>query len=273
VDRPEAQSVVSAGRFAGKSLGELWNEHGEEVFGAAVEKRDRFPLLMKILDAADVLSIQVHPPNPIAGQLGGESKTEMWYIAAAEPGAKLYIGLREGVDADQFRDAIENGSVEETLNVLEPKAGDFIFIPSGRLHAIGAGLLIYEIQENSDTTYRVYDWNRLGLDAKPRQLHVEEALQSINFADPEPQLGVAEGTVLVDCDEFTVQRMEVPPGESKTIAGEGEFAIVTVVQGAIQCGQFRFTPGQFFAIPAAANGGCDIAASSRAQMLVTTLPS
>ena len=178
-DRPNEQSIVSSGFHVGKSLHDLWTNHREEIFGKGLTG-DRFPLLIKILDARDDLSIQVHPPAEIAGELGGEPKTEMWYIADCDPGAKLYIGLKNGSTRESFEQSLLDGTVEKQVHAVRPKAGESIFIPSGRLHAIGAGFLIYEIQQNSDTTYRVFDWNRVGLDGTPRDLHVEESMTSIN---------------------------------------------------------------------------------------------
>src|SRR5688572_1894607 len=180
VDRDDAQSVVDVGDHAGMSLHQLWTEYRETVFGA-VPDSPRFPLLAKILDARETLSVQVHPPASVAPELNGEPKTEMWYLLEAEPGAELFAGFRRGVDRQQFESALANGDVAELLHRIPVQAGDTLFIPSGRCHAIGAGCLIVEIQQNSDTTYRVFDWNRTGLDGKPRQLHVAESLRSIDF--------------------------------------------------------------------------------------------
>lgn len=184
-DRPGDVSVIANGAFAGKDLRWLIETHGTEVLGAAKTAR-RFPLLIKILDAQDVLSLQVHPPASIAPKLGGESKTEMWYIAHAEPGAHLYAGLKKGVTRDEFERRLKEGTVAECVHRVNVKTGDAMFLPSGRVHAIGPGLVIFEIQQNSDTTYRVFDWNRAGLDGKPRELHIEQSLASIDFNDHEP---------------------------------------------------------------------------------------
>lgn len=231
VDRPEAQSLVSGGRWAGLSLHELWNHHREEVFGSGLEERERFPLLVKILDARDDLSIQVHPPAHLADSLGGEPKTEMWYIAAAEPGARLVVGLKQGVTRESFAEAIESGRVAEVVHEIPVQAGDHIFIPSGRLHAIGGGLLIYEIQQNSDTTYRVFDWNRVGLDGKPRDLHVEPSLASIDFADIEPTMDSARGEVIASCEHFVVERHSLGVGEKLGAVSEKRFSFLHLVEG------------------------------------------
>ena len=187
-DRPEGVSVIANGPLAGKDLRWLMEHHAKEVLGAAPALQGRFPLLIKILDAQDKLSLQVHPPAALAAQLGGEPKTEMWYIADATPEADLYVGLKPGVTRAQFEHALQAGTAADCVPRLPVQAGDAMFLPSGRLHAIGAGNVIFEIQQNSDTTYRVFDWNRVGLDGKPRELHVEKSLASIDFTDYAPPL-------------------------------------------------------------------------------------
>jgi len=186
-DRPGDESVVANGPLAGRTLRTLIDEHGPDILGAAAAADDgRFPLLCKILDARERLSLQVHPP-PHASHLG-DPKTEMWYIAAAEPGAELFVGLKAGVTRKAFEEAVAHGTVAECFHRVSVAAGDAMFLPSGRVHAIGAGLVIFEIQQNSDTTFRVHDWNRVGQDGGPRELHVPQSLESIDFSDFEPQL-------------------------------------------------------------------------------------
>jgi mannose-6-phosphate isomerase len=255
VDRAAEQSVVEDGPLAGLSLHELWTQHRKEVFGEGAPDSPRFPLLVKILDARDKLSIQVHPPAAVAEQLGGEPKTEMWYISKADEGAALYAGVKPGVDREAFAAAIKDGTVEQVVHRIPVKSGDFIFIPSGRLHAIGAGLVIFEIQQNSDTTYRVFDWNRMGLDGKPRALHVEESLQCIDFSDTAPALGAADGSVLVRCPYFTVERMELAKASSMQWGGAGEFSILTLVQGSAGFGDLPLRPGDFLLVPACLDAG------------------
>ena len=187
-DRPGDVSVITSGPLAGKDLRWLMEHHGAELLGEAKPYAGRFPLLIKLLDAQEKLSLQVHPPAERAAALGGEPKTEMWYIADAAPGAELFVGLKRGTTRQDFEQKLQAGNVEECFHRVPVKAGDAMFLPSGRVHAIGAGLVIFEIQQNSDTTYRVYDWGRVGLDGKPRQLHVSESLASIDFEDVEPQL-------------------------------------------------------------------------------------
>jgi mannose-6-phosphate isomerase len=192
-DRPGDESVIRNGPLAGRTLRWLMQEHQSDVLGDASPALDgRFPLLCKILDARQRLSLQVHPPEHAAHL--GEPKTEMWYVAAADPGAELFVGLRSGVTRAGFEGAVANGTVADCFHRIAVHTGDAMFLPSGRAHAIGAGLVIFEIQQNSDTTFRVDDWNRVGLDGKPRELHVTESLASIDFGDFEPRLIDAPAT-------------------------------------------------------------------------------
>jgi mannose-6-phosphate isomerase len=269
VDRQKEQSVVFGGPWAGKTLHELWTGQREEIFGTGLPGSERFPLLIKVLDARDDLSIQVHPPDQRAAELGGEPKTEMWYIAGAEPGAKLYVGLKKGVTRADFEKAVGDGTVAECVHAIEPKAGESIFIPSGRLHAIGAGFLIHEIQQNSDTTYRVFDWNRLGLDGKPRELHVKESLASIDFGDFEPGMDVPDGPVIAECEYFRVEKLALGAGEGAGNREAGRFSIFSVVEGEVTCGSKRFGKGDFFLLP---KGGGAVVAGSGAVLLRTTIP-
>ena len=187
-DRPEGVSIIANGPLAGKTLRWLMENHAAEVLGADRANAKQFPLLVKILDAQDKLSLQVHPPAAKAKELKGEPKTEMWFIADATPTADLFVGLKHGVTLADFERKVHDGSVAECFHHLYVKPGDVMFLPSGRVHAIGAGSVIFEIQQNSDTTYRVFDWNRMGLDGKPREMHVGQSLASIDFNDFEPPL-------------------------------------------------------------------------------------
>ncbi|MFP6873348.1 MAG: type I phosphomannose isomerase catalytic subunit [Verrucomicrobiales bacterium] len=270
VDREAEQSVVEGGEFAGKSLHELWCHHREQVFGAGLPESGRFPILLKILDARERLSVQVHPPADVAHQLGGEPKTEMWYVAHAEPGAEIYAGLCAGVTREDFERGVGEGTTASQVHRIAVSNGDFIFIPSGRLHAIGAGLVIFEIQENSDTTYRVYDWERAGLDGRPRELHVGESLRCIDFNDSEPAAGTAQGDVLVECPQFKVECWQLPTGGARVAGGDGCFALLAVVAGTLRCGEREFSPGDFFLVPAA--GGVSLEAGTAVTLLHTTLP-
>jgi mannose-6-phosphate isomerase len=269
-DRAVEQSVVSRGTFKGMTLGELWQQKREEVFGDGFSKHERFPLLIKILDARDDLSIQVHPPAEIAHDLGGEPKTEMWYIADALPDAKLYVGMKRGVTREDFQAAIINGTVGEVVHAITPKKGDSIFIPSGRLHAIGAGLLIYEIQQNSDTTYRVFDWNRMGLDGKPRQLHIDESMRCIDFDDIEPKMDTPDGQTLAHCPYFQVDQLELPAITNLGNPDARRFSIVTVVDGQVESSDNHvYSAGDFLLLPC---GASNLTAITDATILQTTIP-
>ena len=252
-DREQEQSLATLSDGTGVSLHDLWTQHREAVFGATLQDHPspRYPLLMKILDACDDLSIQVHPPADIAPELGGDPKTEMWYVVHAEPGARIYAGIREGITREVFEQLIASGTVAEGVQVLEPKAGDCLFIPSGLIHAIGAGLVIYEVQQNSDTTYRVFDWNRVGLDGKPRALHVQESLRSIDFASPAPgfQKPDALGR-LVSCEFFEIREMSLHAGASAMLGQTGEHLCIAMISGSIGTASGSLRAGDFAIVPA-----------------------
>ena len=271
VDRPEAQSIVAEGPLAGKTLQELWTEHREEIFGATHLKNSspRFPLLCKLLDAAEVLSLQVHPPEPVAKQLGGEAKTECWYILEADPGATIDVGLHRGVTREQFEQALHDGTIESTLHRIPIHAGESMFIPSGRLHALGKGIMIAEIQQNSDTTYRVFDWNRKGLDGKPRQLHLAESLASINFEDYEPSIQFQDALIIADSPYFQIEKWTLD--KPRLAREENNFSLITCLTGTVRCGIQTFGPGQFFFVPASMEEPLLVPASPRTTLLKISL--
>ncbi len=233
VDRAEADSPVRGGHG---TLGRLRRDQPEALMGPGWSPTRPFPILVKWLDCQERLSLQVHPPAAVAPALGGEPKTENWYVVEAAPGAALLAGLRRGVTPETFRQALATGDLERLVCRLATRAGDSLFVPSGRLHAIDAGNLILEIQQNSDTTYRVYDWGRVGLDGRPRQLHVAESLQSIDFADYEPRLLHPTGAeaVLADCPEFRLRRLELPAGGTLAFAANEQPRILSVVSGRLE---------------------------------------
>lgn len=247
VDRPEAQSVVCNGAWRGTTLHELWTKHRQEVFGEIADTQ-RFPILIKLLDAEEKLSLQVHPPAEVAAELGGEPKTEFWYIADALPAAELYVGMRRASSRHAFQEAIAAGKAEEHVHRVPVKTGDGMFLPSGRVHAIGAGNVIVEVQQNSDTTYRVFDWNRTDESGQPRTLHVEESLRCIDFDDCEPSLVDCDREALVSHALFRVERwgLEAP----REVAPRGEFAIVCCLSGRVKCSGTTIGAGEFFLVPA-----------------------
>ena len=246
VDRPEAQSIVRNGPLRGKTLHELWTQNRDEIFGDAPDV-PRFPLLLKLLDAHKDLSLQVHPPEQLSRKLGGEPKTELWYVAAADPGAKLYLGFRKSITRDQFESALRNGTAVDQVHKICVKSGDAAFLPAGRFHAAGAGNLLIEIQQNSDTTYRVFDWNRMDDTGKQRQLHIEQALQCIDFNDIAPNLVEPKGEILVRHELFEVQRWNLPA--PRRISSQSEFAIVCCLSGTLRCCDVDLSPGEFCLVP------------------------
>jgi mannose-6-phosphate isomerase len=261
-DRPGDASVIANGPLAGKDLRWLMTHQAAELLGDAKPAADgRFPLLCKILDARDKLSLQVHPPASKAAELGGEPKTEMWYIADAAPDASLYVGLKRGVTRAEFEKKIADGSVAECFHRVLVRAGDTMFLPSGRVHAIGAGLVIFEIQQNSDTTYRVFDWNRVGLDGQPRELHVAQSLASIDFNDFEPKRvetkfttdGKIQKRTLVNDPLFTVETWKLNSGATGWLK-PNQSQIIAVIAGGIEIRSgataVNLSAGQFCLIPA-----------------------
>ncbi len=238
VDRPEAQSVVARGKYAGRTLRQIIEKYASVIMGPAWPAAKPFPMLVKWLDCRERLSLQVHPPASVAGELKGEPKTENWYIAATGPGAELIVGLKRGVTKAQFEQAIGSKTLEECVHSFPVAAGDSILVHSGQIHAIDAGNLILEIQQNSDTTYRVYDWGRVGLDGKPRQMHLEQSLRSIDWKDfePKPVRAAPTSGVIADCPEFSIKRTVLGAGERLHVSGGEQPRILSVVSGSVKGG-------------------------------------
>ena len=281
-DRPGDISVIANGPLVGKTLRWLMEHHAAELLGDAKPAAEgRFPLLCKILDAREKLSLQVHPPAAKAKELDGEPKTEMWYIADAAPDATLYVGLKRGVTRAEFEQKIADGTVADCFHRIPVKAGDVMYLPSGRVHAIGAGLVIFEIQQNSDTTYRVFDWNRVGLDGKPRELHVAQSLASIDFNDFEPKLvpvqyQQANGfqfRQLVENPWFTVQEMVFENAGSVPLTGQ-YLRIIALTNGAATVVDdssgisTQLKPGDFCLVPASLKN-VEIKATANTSFLCT----
>jgi len=247
VDRPEAQSVVTNGSFKGHTLHELWSQHRQEVFGK-VPDAPRFPLLIKLLDAREKLSLQVHPPEKIAAKLGGEPKTECWYIAAAEPNAELFVGFKRSVSRAEFEKVLRSGSAANHVHSIKVKPGDATFLPSGRFHGIGSGNVLVEVQQNSDTTYRVFDWNRLDDKGHARQLHIDQALDCIDFTDVAPKLIEPTGELVVRDKLFEIQKWNLD--SPREVTPPAQFAIICCLSGALRCADVDLRPGEFFLVPA-----------------------
>lgn len=270
VDRAEAQSVVANVPLRGKTLHELWQQDRQSIFGE-VPNTPRFPLLIKLLDAKDKLSLQVHPPPEVAAKLGGEPKTECWYVAAAEQDAEIFVGFKSKIGREQFERSLRAGSAADHIHRIRVRSGAAMLLPAGRFHGIGGGCVLVEIQQNSDTTYRLFDWNRTDpATGKPRPLHVSEAVQCIDFNDVAPELIEPKGEVLVRNELFEVQKWNL---DSPREAGRrGEFVIVCCLSGELACGDVDLTPGQFFLVPASLQDRQLHARAEGTTLLRVTIP-
>jgi len=257
-DLPNDKSVITNGELAGKTLEAVIKKYPKEVTGDK-NFAGPFPLLIKFLDAEDILSVQVHPDEETCRKTGkGEPKTECWYIVAAQAGAVIYKGLKKGVTKEQFAQAIEKGTVDKLLVKIPVQKGQCHFLPAGTAHAIGAGLLIAEIQMPSDTTYRISDWGRLDQSGKPRQLHIKEALESIHFDSSNDNLSVTTVGRLVDCKYFKVDKGHQAKG-CETLLSPGIVKVLIILQGSgIIIGKnsdsVDFKAGETIVIPAVYEG-------------------
>ena len=279
---PDGESVVAEGPFAGRGLAGLAAEFGQSLLGSRAPDARRFPLLFKLIDARDRLSVQVHPNNANAALTGGEPKTEMWVVLDRAPGASLYAGLAPGVTPTSLRAALTDGSAASQLVRLAVDPGQALFIPGGLVHAIGAGCLIYEVQQNSNTTYRLFDWGRTGTDGKPRQLHIEESFKTIDWTLRPPQMvtpapascdGAHRWSDVVSCGLFTMRKLDLPEPQQISMDGTTFHALfvtsgrVTVVAG----GQsVAMKAGSSALVPAAASG-YTLTPDTASTVLVTTL--
>ncbi|MCX7886383.1 MAG: class I mannose-6-phosphate isomerase [Verrucomicrobiae bacterium] len=270
-DRPDAQSVVANGPMAGHTLRQLVEQFRQRLLGSQCADTFRFPLLIKLLDAQQRLSLQVHPPPDVARQLHSEPKTEMWYVLHAEPNAHIIAGLKRGTTRQQFEAALHSRSPADAISALlhrfPVKTGDAFFVPAGRLHAIDAGVILIEIQQNSDTTYRVFDWERVGLDGTPRPLHITESLASIDFTDHEP----TPSPLPICCPHFRVELIELTVPRTDCCNGT-TFQIIGCVIGQIEIGQQRIQPAEFVLLPASLGDYCVVPVLPASRYLKITLP-
>ena len=251
-------SLVEGGRYDGMKITEaLGDMNGMGALNAGAEK---FPLLIKFIDANDKLSVQVHPDDAYAAELeqGELGKTEMWYILDAAPGAQLIYGFDRDVTREEYANAIKEGRLNELLNFVDARKGDVFFIPAGRVHAICDGLLIAEIQQNSDTTYRLFDWNRVDKNGNPRQLHIEKGVKVSDVASSkgkerteplEYAVGGAKISMLAMCRYFAAERVSVS-GEARFECGSGSFCIFTVLEGEGAIAGSAAKAGDSFIMPA-----------------------
>lgn len=227
-DLPSDKTRIVNGSLAGMTWAELPFEVRRDWF-ADIGPAKSFPLLIKLLDAREVLSVQVHPDRDTCRRMGrGDPKTECWYILAAESDAVIYKGLQSGTTRDQLRQAVQQGTVADLLCRVPVHPGECHFIPAGTCHAIGAGLLIAEIQTPSDTTYRLFDWNRLDETGKPRPLHIEEAMESIHFDQPPDELTVRSKGIVADCEFFCMEIPSFPAGQSVPLGSRNTTVLIGV---------------------------------------------
>ena len=249
---PGAESVVRSGPLAGRGLAGLAEEFGEALVGAPVRARygDEFPLLIKLIDAAEDLSIQVHPDDGYARRegLGAFGKTEAWYVLDS---GGIVLGLREGVDRRRLEQALAAGRAEEAVRYRPVEAADVVLLPAGTVHALGRGVMVYEVQQASDLTFRLYDYGRPGLDGRPRELHLEQAMEVIDFEAPTPEPRAAptpgpDGEVLVEAAAFRLTLF----GEGPRLLGSEVFAAVSVVAGAARLGDVCLGAGDSALVPA-----------------------
>ena len=265
VDRDEVNSVVANGELAGASLSELVAAYGSALMGSKAAGRKQFPLMVKLIDAGERLSLQVHPDEKACRELGGgaEPKTEMWYIIANRPGAKIFAGLSREATRVQLMDLLDSADVETLMQSSISHEGDAYFITSGTLHAIGGGNLILEIQQNSDTTYRVNDWGRVGTDGKPRTLHKEQGMKSINFMNrTSPRVPGTVGVcsynrkfdIVKMCPFFRVSDLRLSSSWRDDTGGGESFHLYSAVKNRFEIGRDEFktviSPGETALIPA-----------------------
>jgi len=218
-DHPRGTSVVAGGPLAGKTLRELMRKHGRSLLGRA-SRGERFPLLVKVLDAKEQLSVQVHPDDRCARRMGlkDAGKTEAWYVLDVRAGGRMVMGLKSKRDIPRLRGLAESGALAARLRVMRPRQGEALLCPAGAVHALGPGVVVLEIQQNSDATFRLYDWGRTGLDGKPRPLHVKEGIRAIGRRAITVRCGrprrlrgmMFDAARLVSCDKFVIDRWRVP---------------------------------------------------------------
>lgn len=270
---PDGATTIANGPLAGKTLGDLLPETKTELLGSNV-KGDDFPLLIKLIDARDVLSVQVHPNDGNAPAVGGEAKTEMWYFLEGDPDAQIYCGLKPGIGKEEFLQAMEDKTFVDVLQAVPATPGQAVFVPGGRVHAIDKGSFILEIQQNSNTTYRIYDWGRVSPDGTPRDTHIDKALQVIdweNNGDPHCEI---RGTTIQNCEYFQLDRFDLTSEETFSVIGESFHALFIAEGGGTirwEGGEEAFAPGQSWLVPAGLRE-YSICPDSKLTLLRTTVP-
>ncbi len=273
----DGQSIIANGEYAGKTLSEYIEICGKDVLGTNCEKFEYFPILIKLIDAKDNLSVQVHPDNEYAMRVEGEyGKTEMWYIVDCEEGAELLYGFKYEITREEFAERIKNNTLLEVTNNVPVHKGDVFFIDAGTLHAIGKGILIAEIQQNSNTTYRIYDYGRVGADGKPRELHVEKACEVTKLVPPvrpTKPMGdtiIKEGysiTLLATSEYFNVNKLDI--SEKAVLNAKADsFCSLLVLGGEFEVGGVSLNKGESCFVPA---GYGEFAVEGKGEIILTDL--
>ncbi len=271
---PDGTTAIANGPLAGKTLSDLLPGHKKELLGTHVAGDD-FPLLIKLIDARDKLSVQVHPNDGNAAAVDGDPKTEMWYFLNGDPGAQIYCGLKPGIGKAEFLQAMEDKTFADILQSIPAEEGGAVFVPGGRVHAIGDGCLILEVQQNSNTTYRIYDWGRTDTDGNARELHIDKALQVIdweNNADPRCEV---RGTTIESCDYFQLDRHVLTEETAFPMVGKS-FNALFVAEGAgiirWADGEEELSIGQSWLIPAGLGDYEIIPDRASLTLLLITIP-
>ena len=273
----DGQSVIANGEYSGKTLSEYIEICGKSVLGKNSERFEYFPILIKLIDAKDNLSVQVHPDNEYAMRVEGEyGKTEMWYIVDCEEGAELLYGFKKEISREEFAERIADNTLLEVTNNVPVHKGDVFFIDAGTLHAIGKGILIAEIQQNSNTTYRIYDYGRVGADGKPRELHVEKACEVTQLTPPvRPTKPMGEKlqkegysiTLLATSEYFNVNKLEITEKAEMNVT-EASFVSLLCLDGAFTVNDIVLNKGESCFTPA---GYGDVSISGNGEIIATDI--
>ncbi len=277
---PAGPSIIANGEAAGQSLEQYLAVNGKELLGTKGANSEKFPIMIKLIDAKDNLSVQVHPEDEYALKNEGEyGKTEMWYVIDAEPGAELLYGVEKEITRQELSDSLANGTITDICHHAPVKKDDVFFIPAGTIHAIGKGILLAEVQQNSNITYRLFDYNRLGTDGKPRQLHVKQGsevcnLKPLPLKDEKEIISLShdcQAELLVDCQYFNTYSIKLE-GTAHLTAGADSFHTFTVLEGDLQLTTGSTTldlkAGQTVFLPATLG---DYTISGHAHLIFTTL--
>jgi mannose-6-phosphate isomerase len=271
---PDGTTQIANGPLAGETLCNLLPGHKTALLGTNV-KGDDFPLLIKLIDARDTLSVQVHPNNGNAAAVDGQPKTEMWYFLDGDGSAQVYCGLQPGIGKDAFLQALENKTFADILQTVPARKGEAVFVPGGRVHAIDKGCLILEIQQNSNTTYRIYDWDRVDASGKGRELHIDKALQVIDWENNGDPRCRVNGTTIERCEYFRLDRFELTDKQIFPNIGKSFQALfIAEGSGAISWngGEEQLLPGQSWLVPAALDGFSIRPAAGTLTLLAVTIP-